>query len=944
MRVYLSSTTLDMKPWRLAAAEVVREFGGEPICMDFAANSFTPTAVDASLKEIPNADLFLAIVGWRRGYVPVSGGPSITQMELREAQKHRRSCIAFVADKNTFPIVFMEKEGDAPEQVEQFHRDLNCDRIDLKFDADPNLPEFRRLVSGVLQSMRSEELIRADLGDELVRLKRVLSGPNQDWTLGRRVGSGDFGDVYEITDSAKIKYALKLYRRRLDTVKDVRGRARFLRGVHALTRLREDAEKGAPIIEIIGREDFSGGCLRYLMKYAAEGRLSDYLLRDRPSLEKRLELYRQIVEAICIAHEKKPPIYHGDLTPDNILIDEKAHARVSDFELGADEDLTGSLTPITKLAFRPPEERDASSASTSGLNRDLWSLGAMLHFILVGQVSWSQTERLEQRHRLLKEGNEGLRGALGVIIEWMLAIDAKRRPANARIVAEVIDAVLQKKLSVALEKIGSRSDQLLWDQLVTDAEQWAVNGDASLLWSGERLIAAVEASERRAPLSTIVVLFLERSRAREEEAKQHEKLAKEREQRRNRTSLAAAILVFLILTWSTWSKFVDLRDNIGEFALVLRPFDWSANKGRASTSTDAELPARLAWRLYALDRRNPTAPGELLQPEVSSPSTSEVPHTKTERAFLVSAPGGSAILEVFDRGALGENCGSIFVPLYDLPGFRESFFGSHAVEVPVPTCQASREGTVLIPEGPYIAAGVGQPPVPLRVSDGRGGEFAPEIPAEHTVQVDEYRIQTTEVTNAAFSKLVEMAKWTLIATPTFATTDSHLTHAGSDNYPVSFVDFPTARTFCRFWGLDLPTVDQWQKAGRGALGSETPDNKSYPWVTADLLTTTSTSIARGYANLKGLAKPGDESVGLAPVGSSKLDRSVYGVFDLGGNLSEWTLTPRPEDSKTQHEIRGGNWDFAWDTYWQAIQFPNYRTDTSKFYYLGFRCATPLKMN
>lgn len=113
----------------------------------------------------------------------------------------------------------------------------------------------------------------------------------------------------------------------------------------------------------------------FIMEYVEGAPLHRYLEEQAPPLDRRLEIFRKVCEAVAYAHRNL--VIHRDLSPANILVTEDGLVKVIDFgvshTIGTDE--AAAAGRMMTAGYAAPERRRGEPATTLA---DIYSLGVIL--------------------------------------------------------------------------------------------------------------------------------------------------------------------------------------------------------------------------------------------------------------------------------------------------------------------------------------------------------------------------------------------------------------------------------------------------------------------------------------------------------------------------------------------------------------------------------------
>ena len=202
----------------------------------------------------------------------------------------------------------------------------------------------------------------------------------REFVLGKLVGSGALGKVYR----ARLQYdgqivAVKFMHRHLWSSSD--SRLSFLREIDHASKIHHPR-----VVKYLGWGQSPHGGPYLVCEYVDGQPLTNVKPNDAST---SVQWLAQICEAVAAAHQAG--VVHGDLTPNNILVDTHGRIVITDFGFATNthsqpidhEELELIASPGGTLGFAAPEQI-SSAFGTISFATDIYAIGGIAFYLLTG--------------------------------------------------------------------------------------------------------------------------------------------------------------------------------------------------------------------------------------------------------------------------------------------------------------------------------------------------------------------------------------------------------------------------------------------------------------------------------------------------------------------------------------------------------------------------------
>jgi eukaryotic-like serine/threonine-protein kinase len=260
-----------------------------------------------------------------------------------------------------------------------------------------------------------------------------------------KIGQGGMGSVYLVRDRELDRpLALKVL---TAPPEDTGASHRLTEEARIIARLEHPS-----IVPVHDCGVLADGRFYYAMKLVRGRRLDESVSPSTP-LAERLRLFEKICDAVAFAHAHG--VVHRDLKPQNIMLGEFGEVQVMDWGVAKEIGKPNIVCHSVERSNAPASTNHGAVLGTPGYmapeqargevnlidqRADVYALGAVLHFLLVGRPPATPPAPLRKRDRMIPPPLEA------VCLKALAAEPAARHASVTLLAADVADFLARRRV------------------------------------------------------------------------------------------------------------------------------------------------------------------------------------------------------------------------------------------------------------------------------------------------------------------------------------------------------------------------------------------------------------------------------------------------------------------------------------------------------------------
>jgi len=220
--------------------------------------------------------------------------------------------------------------------------------------------------------------------------EQILGGKGKSLTMGKyqlleKIGAGGMGQVYKAFHSGT---------ERIVAIKVILGKGKI--DPTLIKRFEREVKAAAKLVHsniiTVFDADQADGRIFMVMEYIKGDDLGEILRKKgQLSVSETVNYILQAARGLKYAHDQG--VIHRDIKPGNILVDSSGNVKIVDMglakiEIKGDEEelskLTADLSVMGTIDYMSPEQAESTKDVDS--RADIYSLGATLYYLLMGEV------------------------------------------------------------------------------------------------------------------------------------------------------------------------------------------------------------------------------------------------------------------------------------------------------------------------------------------------------------------------------------------------------------------------------------------------------------------------------------------------------------------------------------------------------------------------------